>query len=42
MAYEPASVDSLHSNLKVVRRPIVAKHDKAAFKTMKISAHKII
>ena len=25
------SVDSLHSNLKVVRRPIGPKHDKAAF-----------
>ena len=26
-----ASVDSLHSNLKVERRPLGAKHGKAAF-----------
>ena len=26
-----ASVDSLHGNLKVARRPLGAKHDKAAF-----------
>ena len=34
-----ASVDSLHSTLKVVTRPLDTNHKKAAFKTMKTSAH---
>ena len=34
-----ASVDSLHSTLKVVTRPLDTNHKKAAFKDNEISTH---
>ena len=37
-----ASIDSLYSTFEAVTRPIDTKHQKAALKTMKISANKII